>query len=128
MSLQQRVSSRTSENADLLADSYNILNRWKNYFSQLLNVHSVTNVRQTDLHRPEPLVPDSNPYQSDIATAKLKKYKLISSKQISSELIETLSKTLLSMFHKLITSLWNKQELSDQCKGSIIVPIYKKGP
>jgi hypothetical protein len=25
------------ENGDLLADSHNILNRWKNYFSQLLN-------------------------------------------------------------------------------------------
>jgi hypothetical protein len=28
------------ENGDLLADSHNILNRWKNYFSQLLNVHN----------------------------------------------------------------------------------------
>jgi hypothetical protein len=27
------------ENSDLLKDSYNISNRWKNYFSQLLNVH-----------------------------------------------------------------------------------------
>jgi hypothetical protein len=27
------------ENGDLLADSHNISNRWKNYFSQLLNVH-----------------------------------------------------------------------------------------
>jgi hypothetical protein len=34
------------ENGDLLADSHNILNRWKNYFSQLLNVHNVSDVRQ----------------------------------------------------------------------------------
>jgi hypothetical protein len=34
------------ENADLLADPHNILNRWKNYFSQLLNVHRVSDVRQ----------------------------------------------------------------------------------
>jgi hypothetical protein len=27
---------------DLLADSHNILNRWKIYFSQLLNVHNVS--------------------------------------------------------------------------------------
>jgi hypothetical protein len=32
------------ENGDLLADSHNILNRWKNYFSQLLNVHRVSDV------------------------------------------------------------------------------------
>jgi hypothetical protein len=30
------------ENVDLLADSLNILNRWKNYFSQLLNIHRVS--------------------------------------------------------------------------------------
>jgi hypothetical protein len=34
------------ENGDLLADSHNILNRWKNYLSQLLNVHNVSDVRQ----------------------------------------------------------------------------------
>jgi hypothetical protein len=33
------------ENGDLLADSYNILNIW-NYFSQLFNIHRVSDVRQ----------------------------------------------------------------------------------
>jgi hypothetical protein len=33
------------ENGDLV-DSHNILNRWKNYFSQVLNVHNVSDVRQ----------------------------------------------------------------------------------
>ena len=35
------------ENGDLLADSHNILNRWKNYFSQLLNVHRVSDVKRS---------------------------------------------------------------------------------
>jgi hypothetical protein len=47
----------TDENGDLLADSRNILNRWKNYFSQLLNVHNVSDVRQIEVHTAEPLVP-----------------------------------------------------------------------
>jgi hypothetical protein len=34
------------ENGDLLAKCHNILNRLKNYFSQLLNVHNVSDVRQ----------------------------------------------------------------------------------
>jgi hypothetical protein len=38
------------KNGDLLADFYNILNRWKNYFSQLLNVHNVSDVRQIRLN------------------------------------------------------------------------------
>jgi hypothetical protein len=45
------------ENGDLLADSHSILNRWKNY-SQLLNVHNVTDVRQKEIHMVKPLKPD----------------------------------------------------------------------
>jgi hypothetical protein len=30
------------ENGDLLADSHNILNRWKNYFPRLLNVLNIS--------------------------------------------------------------------------------------
>jgi hypothetical protein len=44
------------ENGNLLADSDNILNRWKNYFSQLLNVLIVSDVRQIEVHTAEPLV------------------------------------------------------------------------
>jgi hypothetical protein len=38
---QSRNTSVKDENSDLLADSHNILNRWKNYVSHLLNVHNV---------------------------------------------------------------------------------------
>jgi hypothetical protein len=37
------------ENGDLLADSHSILNRWKNYFSQLLNLLRVSNVMQIEI-------------------------------------------------------------------------------
>jgi hypothetical protein len=36
------------ENGDFLADSHNILNRWKNYFSRLPNVHRVSDVKQRE--------------------------------------------------------------------------------
>jgi hypothetical protein len=38
------------ENGNLLADSHNILNRRKNCFSQLLNVHNVSDIRQIEVH------------------------------------------------------------------------------
>jgi hypothetical protein len=31
-----------------------------------------------------------------------------------------------SEIHKLINSIWNKQEFPEQCKESVIIPIYKK--
>jgi hypothetical protein len=47
------------ENGDLLADSNTTVNRWKSYFSQLLNVNNVGDVRQTETHTAEKLVPCS---------------------------------------------------------------------
>jgi hypothetical protein len=43
------------ENSDLLADSQNISNRWKN-ISHLLNVHNVSDARQIEVHTAEELV------------------------------------------------------------------------
>jgi hypothetical protein len=43
-----RINLVKDENDDLLAHSNNVLNRWKNYFCQLLNVHGVNDVRQTE--------------------------------------------------------------------------------
>jgi hypothetical protein len=55
------------ENGDLFADSLNILNRWKNYFSQLLNVHNVSDVRQIEIHTAEPLVAGPSRLELEIA-------------------------------------------------------------
>jgi hypothetical protein len=50
------------ENGDLLADTHNILKRWKNY-SQLLIVHSVSDVRQIEMHTASQLVPECSPFE-----------------------------------------------------------------
>jgi hypothetical protein len=70
------------ENDDLLADSHIILNRWKNYFSKLLNVHRASDVGQIEIHTAEPLVPYPSRFETEIAIAKLKRYKSAGSGQI----------------------------------------------
>jgi hypothetical protein len=42
---QPGINLVKDENGDLLTDSSNILNSWKNYFSLLLNVHSLSDVK-----------------------------------------------------------------------------------
>jgi hypothetical protein len=56
---------------------------------------------------------------------KLKRYKSPASNEIPAELIQAGGETLWSEIHKLINSIWNKEELPDQWKESIIVPIHK---
>jgi hypothetical protein len=46
---QPRGNIVKDRNGDLLADSHNIVNRWKNYFSQSLNVHRISDVRQIEI-------------------------------------------------------------------------------
>jgi hypothetical protein len=48
------------------------------------------------------------------------------SDEIPAELIQAGGEILLSAIHKLINSIWNKEELLDQWKDSFLVPIHKK--
>jgi hypothetical protein len=115
------------EKGDLVADSHSILARWRNNFFQLLNVHGVHDVRQTEIHTAEPLVPEPSTSKVEMAIEKLKRYKSPVIDQIPAELIKAGGRTIRFETHKLINSIWNKEELSEQWKESIIVPIYKKG-
>jgi hypothetical protein len=63
----------------------------------------------------------------ETAIGKLKSYKSPATDQIPAKLIKAGGETLWSEIHKLICSIWNKEELTQQWKESIILPIYKKG-
>jgi hypothetical protein len=47
---QLRINVVKDEKGDLVADSHSVLAMWKNHFSQLLNIHGVYDVRQTEVH------------------------------------------------------------------------------
>jgi hypothetical protein len=100
------------------------LNWWKNYFSHLLNVHSVRDVRQREIHTDEPPVPGPSHLEFEVVIAKLKKYKSSGSDQIPAEMIQAGRETV-SVIH-LINSIWNKEELLNQWKESTVVLIYTK--
>jgi len=59
------------ENGDLATDSHSILARWRKYFFQLLNVHGVNDIRQTEIQTVEPLVPEPSAFEVYLATENL---------------------------------------------------------
>jgi hypothetical protein len=59
------------------------------------------------MHTAEPLVPGPSHLEVEISIAKMKKYKSPSSDQIPAELYQSGGETLVSVIHKLITSIWN---------------------
>jgi len=62
-----------------------------------------------------------------MAIEKLKRHISSGIDRIQAELIKARGRTILSEIHKIINSAWSKEELSEEWKGSIFVPIYKKG-
>jgi len=82
---------------------------------------------QTEIHIAEPLVPELSASEIELAIEKLKSHKSPCTDQISAELIKAGGKTIRCEIRKLIISIWNKEELPEEWKESIIVPIYKKG-
>ena len=71
MALQRRCNIVKDENGDFGADSHSIVARWRNYFSQLFNVHGVKDVGQAEIHTAEPLVIDPSASDFELAIDKL---------------------------------------------------------
>jgi hypothetical protein len=107
---QPRTNLVKDERGDLLADPRTILNRWKNYFYQLLKVHGAGGVTQTEIHTVEPFVPEPNASEVEVAIGKLKSYKSPGFDQIPAKLIQAGGGTLRSQIHKLIKLIWNKED------------------
>jgi phage pi2 protein 07 len=55
---QPRINIMKDENGSLLAYPQSVLNRWKIFFNQVLNIYGVHDFRQIYIHTAEPLVPE----------------------------------------------------------------------
>jgi hypothetical protein len=60
----------------------------KNYFSQILNVHRVSDVKQIEIHTAETLVLDPSRFEVEIAIENVKRYKSPGSDAIPAELFQ----------------------------------------
>jgi hypothetical protein len=99
---QPRTIIVKDEKGDLVGDSHSIMVRWRNYFSQILNVHGVSDVRQAEIHTAEPLVPEPSVLEVELAIEKLKSHKSPGIDQIPAELIKAGGRTIFCVIHKLI--------------------------
>ena len=103
---------------ELVADRHSIMARWRNYFSQLLNVHEDNDVRQVEINTVEPLVPEPSAFEVELAIGKLKNHKSPGTDQIRAELIKVGVRTICCAIHKLIIFIWNKEELPEEWNHS----------
>jgi len=69
-------------------------------------------------------VPEPSTFEFEMAIEKLKRHKSPGTDQIPAELFKVGCRTIRSETNKLITALWNMEELLEEWKESVIVPIY----
>ena len=62
------------EEGDLVTDSHSILGMWQNYFSQLFSAHGVSDLRQTEIHTAQPIVPELSAFEFEMAIEKVKSH------------------------------------------------------
>ena len=69
-------------------DSHSILAALRKHFSQLFNAHGVSEVRQMELDTAEPLVPEMNAFEFEMAIQKLKGHQSLGIDQIPAKLMK----------------------------------------
>ena len=72
-------------------------------------------------------MPEPSDFEVELDIEKLKCHKSAGIDQMPAEFIKAGTRTIRCAIHKLIIFIWSKEELPEEWKGSIIVPIYKKG-
>jgi hypothetical protein len=82
------------------ADCHNIWARWGNHFSQLFN-SDISDVRQTELHTAEPLVPELSSFEVELDIEKLKSHKSQGTDQIPTELRQAVGQFTLGSINLL---------------------------
>jgi hypothetical protein len=69
-------------------------------------------------------VTEPSAFEFEMTTEKLKSHKSPGIDQNPAELIEAGGRTIRFEIRKLIISIWNKEEMPEDWKDSIIVPTY----
>ena len=75
----------------------------------------------------QPLVPGLSAFEVEMNNKKIKRHKLPDFDEIPADLIKAECGTICYEIHKFINSVWKKEVLPEDWKGSVIVPLYRKG-
>ena len=108
---QPRTDIVKEEKGDLVADSHSILVRWRYHSSQLLNTHGVKDVRQTETHTAEPLVPKPAAFEVEMAIEELKIHISPGSDQIPAELLKVGVEYFALRFTNVLILFAKKREI-----------------
>jgi hypothetical protein len=122
------TTSCLDKDGNLLCDKTRVLQRWVEYFDELLNGdlnHGPDN--EPCIQTAEPLVEEPTYQETVDAISKLKNNKAPGLDGIPAELYKHGGPALWNTIHKLICRIWSREELPENWRTGILCPLYKKG-
>lgn len=126
------VTNCKDKNGNLITSKQEVLKRWEEFFSDLLNGETSSVPQQTedqptyDFRNNDDVPPPTRP-EVDSAIQRLKNNKSEGDDGIPAELLKSAGSTFNSAFHKLLLKIWDSVEMPEQWNISIICPVFKKG-
>lgn len=127
---QYEIKQVKGKNNEIITDDQEIMQRWKEYFNELLNNHQY---RQEDreeeieftehYERLEPITIE----EIEESIKKLKRGKSAGHDRISPEMIINLGKYGKELLLKIFNEAWEKAIVPDDWKIGVLIPIHKKG-
>ena len=115
----------------VLADEERCIERWAEYFKELLNPNTPPNGNDENNGPPfataQPYIDEPTLQEVEGEILKLKNFKAPGIDKIPGELFKYGGKALYVEIHELVVRIWNDEVLPEEWKTGILCPIYKKG-
>ena len=110
---------------EMLTDEIKIKERWREYFSNLLNVE---NAREQLAKVLAVVGPVQEISREDVkkATESMKKGKAVGCSGLLIDLIKHLGECGVDMIHEILKKVWEEEQMPEEWKKSEIVSIYKQ--
>jgi len=125
---KQTSGSVFDKTGSLVSGQVNILNRWKEYFDELLNVDSIPTEEEVNRGlNGSAADSDISLEEVSFAIRKLKIGKSAGVDEIRSEFLKSSGEAGIMWVHRLVNAAWKSGTVPEDWSSAIIAPIHKKG-
>ncbi|CAF3398890.1 unnamed protein product [Rotaria socialis] len=122
-----------SKQGDLLSNSNDVMLRWREYFCDLLNVHSVIDPRIVQqisvpiISTTEQMRQDKPPSLSEVhdAIKQMTNMKAPGIDNISADLLKAGGIPMAKWVHEILCDVWNDEEVVEDWTTAILIRLYK---
>ncbi|XP_072394922.1 uncharacterized protein [Diabrotica undecimpunctata] len=115
-----------NEAGELIMIETEIVERWKEYFRNLVNIESETEEADITFHSADIEIPAPTLEEVKNAIASLKDHKAPGNDGINRELLKKGGILLHQKLYDIILRVWQQQKMPKEWNESVIIPIYKK--